>query len=273
MSYKVAAIQLDIAYKDPEKNRLLVATQIEKAVALHPEVIVLPETWTTGYSESVFQGIQRYAEPENGASMTVLRNLAARHGVWIVSGSFPERDGAHVYNTVCLIDRSGNIAGKYRKMHLYSAMNEQAGFTPGGQMPVWQTEIGPVAMMTCYDIRFAELSRTYAVRGAQIIYVVANFPNPKLSHWRILLQARAIENQCYIVACNRVGAAAGSTYFGHSLLIDPWGEIVAEGDDREGIVLGEVDLSRVAAVRESIPMFADRQPQSYPEDMLLPVRR
>ena len=121
-----------------------------------------------------------------------------------------------------------------------------------------------MAMMACYDIRFPELSRTYAVRGAEAILVVSNFPNPKVKHWRTLLTARAIENQLYVIACNRVGAAGGSTYFGHSLIIDPWGEIVAEGDEAEGIVSGCADFEKVRQVRETIPMYADRRPASYP---------
>lgn len=272
MSYKVAAIQMDIAYKNPGQNHLRSSELISKAMEYTPDVVVLPETWTTGYSESVFHEIHKYAEPEDGPSMGMLRNSAAKHGVWIVSGSFPELDGSKVYNTVYLIDRTGNIVGKYRKMHLYSAMDEDKAFDNGQEMPVLHTEIGSLAMMTCYDIRFVELSRTYAVRGAQIIYVVSNFPNPKKHHWRTLLQARAIENQCYIVACNRVGAAEKSTYFGHSLIIDPWGEIIKEGDESESILVGEVDLLRVNEVRKTIPMFLDRQPHSYPDDILRPSK-
>lgn len=268
MTFKVAAIQMDIVYKNPERNRLHVEELVKQAMQSKPDVLVLPETWTTGYSENVFHEIHKYAEPENGPTMYALREMAVKYGVWFVSGSFPERDGANVYNTVYLIDRSGAIVGKYRKMHLYSAMDENIAFANGKNMPVWSTELGPVAMMTCYDIRFVELSRTYAMRGAKVIFVVSNFPNPKVNHWRTLLQARAIENQIYIVACNRVGAAENCTYFGHSLIIDPWGEILAEGAEDETILTSVVDLSHVAQVRKTIPMFWDRQPQSYPQDML-----
>jgi omega-amidase len=269
MTFKVAAIQMDIAYKNPERNRLHVEELVKQAMPSKPDVLVLPETWTTGYSENVFHKIHKYAEPENGPTMNAIREMAIKYSVWFVSGSFPERDGANIYNTVYLINRSGAIVGKYRKMHLYSAMDEHIAFANGEDMPVWSTEFGPVAMMTCYDIRFVELSRTYAMRGAKVIFVVSNFPNPKVHHWRTLLQARAIENQVYIVACNRVGAAENCTYFGHSLMIDPWGEILAEGAEDETILVGAVDLLHVTQVRKTIPMFWDRQPQSYPQDMLL----
>ena len=269
MCFNVAAIQMAIAYKEPERNHRHAGKLIEKAMKHKPNVIVLPETWTTGYSESVFHEITKYAEPESGPTMSVLRSWAAKYGVWFVSGSFPEVDGANIYNTVFLVNPDGKIVRKYRKMHLYSAMDEHTAFTNGHEMPVWSTELGSVAMMTCYDIRFVELSRTYAVRGAEVIFVVSNFPNPKVNHWRTLLQARAIENQCYIVACNRVGVAESSTYFGHSLVIDPWGEITAEGDDSENVVTGSINLARVADVRKKIPMYSDRQPQSYPQDILM----
>lgn len=276
MSFTTAVLQMDIAYKNPEKNREHMRGLIEKACQVtsgaKPDVLVLPETCTTGYSESVFHEIGAYAETEDGPTLSFLKETAARLGVWIVTGSLPEKDGDKVYNTVFMLDRAGRLVGKYRKMHLYSAMDEDAAFANGTEMPVFATEFGPVAMMTCYDIRFVELSRTYAVRGAKAIFIVSNFPNPKVNHWRTLLQARAIENQLYIVACNRVGAAESNTYFGHSLIIDPWGEIIAEGNDEESILAGTVDFAAVDAVRKKIPMYYDRQPASYPKDILLPAQ-
>lgn len=268
MSFKVSSIQLDIVYKNPHKNREKANHLIEEAIKDHPDIIVLPETWTAGYSEEIFHNIDAYAETQDGKSITMLRELAKKHNVWIVSGSIVEKDDMGTYNTVFLIDRMGNIVGKYRKMHLYSAMDENIAFKNGLDMPVFHTEFGKIALMTCYDIRFVELSRTYALREADAIIVVSNFPNPKVNHWRLLLQARAIENQLYIIACNRVGEADQSTYFGHSLIIDPWGEIINEGSDQEMILSGEIDFGRVDEVRKVIPMYYDRQPQSYPDDIL-----
>lgn len=268
MSFKVSQIQLDIVYKNPEKNRERITKLIEKAIEENPDIIVFPETFTTGYSEEVFHNIDKYAETEHGETITILKELAKKHNVWLVSGSIVEKDDNGTYNTIFLIDRKGSIVGKYRKMHLYSAMDEDVAFKNGVDMPIFDTEFGKLALMTCYDIRFVELSRTYAVKGADAIIIVSNFPNPKVNHWRTLLQARAIENQLYIIACNRVGSASNSTYFGHSLIIDPWGEIINEGNDEETIISGEVDLEKVKEVRSIIPMYYDRQPQSYPDDIL-----
>lgn len=269
MSFKVSQIQLDIVYRNPKENVEKVAQLIQKAVKEdNPDIIVFPETFTTGYSEEIFHNIDKYAETEDGEVITVLRRLAKKFNVWLVSGSIVEKDDEGTYNTIFLIDRKGNIVGKYRKMHLYSAMDEDVAFKNGVDMPVFDTEFGKLALMTCYDIRFVELSRTYAVKGAEAIIIVSNFPNPKVNHWRILLQARAIENQLYIIACNRVGSADKSTYFGHSLIIDPWGEIVNEGNDEETIISGEIDFNKIKEVRSIIPMYYDRQPQSYPDDIL-----
>lgn len=274
MRLTVSIIQMDIADRNPEHNRSHMRQMIERACSTREkcDVVVLPETCTTGYSERVFAEIARFAESESGETIESLRRIAQANALNIVTGSLPERSADRIYNTVYFIDREGNLIGKYRKIHRYSAMKEDTAFAPGQEMPVFSTDHGKVALMSCYDIRFAELSRTYALRGAKLIYVVANFPNPKVQHWRTLLQARAIENQLYVVACNRVGTAEQHSYFGHSLIIDPWGEILAEGDDTESLVTATLDFARIDEVRQKIPMYRDRQPASYSEDLLRPAQ-
>jgi len=268
MGVKIAAIQMDIIHKDPEGNRKLAKRLMQEALVGQPDILVLPETWTTGYSEEVFATTANYAETAEGPSVTMLRDFAKANGIWIAGGSLVERYNDKLYNTVFLIDRQGDIRGRYRKMHLYSAMDEDKGFSHGTEMPVFDTEFGKLALMTCYDIRFVELSRTYAVGGAQMIIVVSNFPKPKLHHWRLLLQARAIENQLFVVACNRVGKAGPSDYFGHSIIVDPWGEVLTEAGEEETILHAELDPAAVQAVREKIPMYYDRRPADYPNTIL-----
>lgn len=261
--FKVCLVQMDIIYKNPTENRNKISNLINSAMDNKPDLIVFPETCTTGYSTGVFHSVDKYLETQDGETISLLKELAIKHNVCICTGSIPEKENEDNFNTVFFINRNGEIISKYRKMHLYSAMDEDKAFKHGSDMPVFDSEFGQLAMMTCYDIRFVELSRTYALNGAKAIIVVSNFPNPKVNHWRTLLQARAIENQMYIIACNRVGAAEDCTYFGHSLIIDPWGEIIAEGDDSECMVTGEVDFSKVKEVRNLIPMYEDRQPETY----------
>ena len=126
-------------------------------------------------------------------------------------------------------------------------------------------------MMICYDIRFCELARTYALKKADVLVVTSDFPNPRVNHWRTLLTARAIENQMFVVACNRVGPSPMGTYCGHSLIIDPWGDIIAEGGDGEEIVTGSIDYTKTREVRDLIHMFRDRQPTLYGDTLLKPL--
>ena len=127
-----------------------------------------------------------------------------------------------------------------------------------------------LGFMICYDIRFCELSRTYALKKADVLVVTSNFPNPRVNHWRTLLMARAIENQMFVVACNRVGPSPMGTYCGHSIMIDPWGDIIAEGGDEEEIVTGSLDYPKTREVRDLIHMFRDRQPELYGDTILAP---
>lgn len=117
--------------------------------------------------------------------------------------------------------------------------------------------------MICYDIRFPEWIRAHTTKGAEAIFVVAEWPEPRLAHWRSLLIARAIENQCYVIACNRVGNDANNIFAGHSMIIDPWGEIIAEAGEKEEILTASINLDKVTEVRKTIPIFADRKPEYY----------
>ena len=271
MSFRAAMIQFDTAYMDVGENISRMSALIDEAASPSspPDLIVMPELWTSGYSEEIFRDIRRFAQPADGKAVAMLREKARRYGVWIAGGSMVELAEDGIYNTCFLINRQGQIAGHYRKMHLYSAMIEDKAFRNGTEMPVFETDLGRIALMTCYDIRFVEMSRDYAMCGVEALVVVSNWAKPKLNHWRVLLQARAIENQVALLACNRVGTAGNCTYFGHSLALDPWGEFIAEDEsEKETILRAEVDLGRVAEVRRKIPMYLDRQPASYTDRIL-----
>ena len=142
-------------------------------------------------------------------------------------------------------------------------MNEEKHLVAGNHVGQFELEGVQAGMMICYDIRFPELTRKLALGGAKVLFIPAEWPHPRLHHWRTLLMARAIENQMYIVACNRVGVSEGTEFFGHSIIIDPWGEIIAEGSEDEMIITAELDLGLVDQVRQRIPVFEDRRPQLY----------
>lgn len=268
----VALLQTNIKFCDSEYNHAHVRELIDQAMAAEkrPDMIVLPEDWSSGFSDEMFHHMEDFIEPLDGPSVTVLKECAKKHKVWIVGGSIGTQFEDGMRNTTFLINRDGEIVGDYSKMHLYSDMDEDVPYLHGTEMNVYDTELGKMGFMICYDIRFCELSRTYALRGADVIVVTSNFPNPRVNHWRTLLMARAIENQMFVIACNRVGPSPMGTYCGHSIIIDPWGNVIAEGGDEEEIVTGTVDFGETQNIRNMIHMFRDRRPESYPKDMWLP---
>ena len=268
-----ALLQTNIAFCDPEANYAKVRALFAQAMAKdpRPDVVVLPEDWASGFSDEMFHHMEDYIEPVDGPTVAVIRELAKQYHVWVVGGSIGilHPDGK-MRNTTFLINREGEIVGDYSKMHLYSDMDEDVPYAHGDKTEVYDTELGRLAFEICYDIRFCELSRTYALKGADVIVVTSNFPNPRVNHWRTLLMARAIENQMFVVACNRVGPSPMGTYCGHSIIITPWGDIVAEGGDEEEIVTGSIDYTQTREVRNLIHMFRDRQPQLYGDTLLKP---
>lgn len=261
MKFLAAAVQLKIVERDPDINRLKVKEAVDEAAGHGACLVVLPETWTAGFGPSISEPLT-FAERENGDSVNLMSNLARKYRIYLVGGSIPELDDSNnVYNTVFFFGPDGEKIGKYRKTYLFPT-GENKAFTPGEELPVFETGIGKVSVMTCYDIRFPELARYYALNGAEIIAVTSNFtttinrdfPKPKIHHWSYLLLARAIENFLYVIAANCTGDEE-SNYFGHSLIINPWGEILDEAKYEERILYGEIDLNFVHEVRKRMPVF------------------
>ncbi|ANS74803.1 nitrilase [Paenibacillus yonginensis] len=261
--WNLALIQADLILGEPALNRSRIEALMEQAMtaAARPDLIMLPEMWTTGYA---LDRIQELADPEAESSRAWLSAFAAKHNVHIVGGSVAERskDG-QVRNTMLVIDRQGREVGRYSKIHLFRLMQEEKHLAEGTETVTFDLEGLLCGASVCYDIRFPELGRTLALAGAKLLFVPAEWPHPRLHHWRTLLQARAIENQMYVVACNRVGQDAANRFFGHSLIIDPWGEILSEGGEEEGIIAGCIQLALVDEVRGRIPVFEDRRPDLY----------
>ena len=170
-----ALLQTNIAFCDPEANFKRVRELFAQAMAKdpRPDVVVLPEDWSAGFSDEMFHHMEDFVEPENGPSVTVLRELARQYQVWVVGGSIAtlHADGK-MRNTTFLIDRRGEIVGDYSKMHLYSDMDEHVPFANGDKTEVYDTELGRLGMMICYDIRFCELARTYALKKADVLVVI-----------------------------------------------------------------------------------------------------
>ncbi|RIW38289.1 carbon-nitrogen family hydrolase [Bacillus salacetis] len=262
MALRIACLQIDIQFGKPEENRRTVAEEFrllfEKETGV--DVVVLPELWTTGYD---LARLDEIADDEGVKSQEFLSELAQKYKTNIVGGSIAKKSGGHVTNTLYSFDRNGSLLGEYSKVHLFKLMDEHHFLSAGNASGAVTIEGVPSAAFICYDIRFPEWMRTHTAGGAEVLYVVAEWPLARAGHWRTLLQARAIENQCYIVACNRSGSDPNNEFAGHSMIIDPWGDIVAEAGEGTDVITAELDLEKVKQVRKQIPIFQDRRPELY----------
>ncbi len=256
---KIACIQMDIAFGEPAVNFENVEAYLNEAAANGAETIVLPEMWNTGYA---LTDLEKLADG-SGRTMTLLQGFAKTHGVNIVGGSVSTKKQDGFYNTMYVVDKTGKLVSEYDKAHRFGLMDEHIHLEEGAGLGTFELEGTTCGGVICYDIRFPEWIRAQALNGAKVIFVPAEWPEARIDHWKVLLQARAIENQCFIVAVNRVGSDPKNEFGGHSMIIAPWGEIRLDMAKQEGIGYADIDLTEVESVRERIPVFADRRENLY----------
>lgn len=256
---KVALVQMDIQLGDPKANREWAAAKVREA-AVGADLVMLPEMWTTGYALPQLAG--NLADRAGQPTGPFLAALAQECGIYLVGSVADEREG-RVYNSATVYGPDGSLLAEYSKIHLVPMMDEPRYLSPGERLALADLGGLPAGLAICYDLRFPELFRTMALQGAVIMLVPAEWPAQRLHHWRTLLMARAIENQCFVIACNRVGHDGANGFPGHSLVIDPSGVILAEGGEGEEILRAEIDPAQVPLIRERIPVFRDRRPDLY----------
>lgn len=249
---RVAAIQMQVVSGEPKKNIVRAEALLHEAASGGAQAALLPELWTTGYSLDRFDGI---AAEHAAHTLQFLQDTARLLNMAIVGGSFPVKRPDGVYSTCHTIGSDGAILGEYSKEHLFPLLNEPQYLRPGVPGSVMNTALGKWATLICFDIRFPESARQYAYHDARVLWVPAEWPHPRLEHWRTLLRARAIENQLFVVAANRCGHGDNSHWCGHSAIIDPWGNILAEADEEEKVLFADLDMAQVDAVRARIPCF------------------
>lgn len=260
MKIKIAMAQLDISFAKPDANFTRVAAAIKEAADHNSDVVVLPEMWNTGYA---LAQLARLADKQGKRTQQFLTCLAGQYDINIVGGSVATQRGDHFFNTTYVADRLGQVLADYDKVHLFGLMKEDQYFAAGSQENYFRLAGVPSASFICYDLRFPEWIRTVARHGADILYFPAEWPASRIPQWKLLLQARAIENQAFVVAVNRVGADPDNQFNGHSLVIDPLGNIIADAGETENITYAELDLQQLSAVRGPIPVFRDRRPALY----------
>ncbi|MBK1714456.1 carbon-nitrogen hydrolase family protein [Rubrivivax gelatinosus] len=265
---KIAAVQM-VSTPDLGRNLETAARLVAEAAGAGAQLVALPEYFCLIGARDTDK--LAFAEPEgDGAIQRFLAGLASRHGVWLVGGTLPLRapDGERVFNRCCVFGPDGVEAAHYDKIHLFAYDNgreryAEATTLAAGDTPV-AVQCGPlrVGLSVCYDLRFPELYRALMTQPpCDLLCVPAAFTaTTGRAHWELLLRARAVENQCYVLAPAQGGLhESGRRTWGHSLIADPWGEVLAQRDEGEGVVLAEVSAARLAEVRSQLPALAHRR--------------
>jgi predicted amidohydrolase len=265
---RAAAVQLN-STNDKARNVSVAESLVRAAVADGAELVALPEKWNLlAGGEELLGG----AEPLDGPSLTAARAWARDLGIHLLAGSIPERGpGGKAFNTSVLIGPDGEDLAVYRKIHMFDvdvdgvAYRESEHEEPGEEIVSAPLGDAMIGLSVCYDLRFPELYRILAVRGARILAVPSAFTAATgRDHWEPLLRARAIENQAFLLAPNQVGEAPPHFHsYGHSAIVDPWGEMLAAASDEECFVTADLDLAAQDRIRESLPSLANRRPRAY----------
>jgi predicted amidohydrolase len=264
---RVACVQL-ASDADRDANVARAELGVREAAARGAQLITLPEKWNViGDADVLEQG----AEAIDGPTITTVRAWARELDAWILAGSIVVRDPgeAKLRNLSVLVDPAGELRAQYAKMHMFDVdvagvrYRESDAERPGSELVVADVDGVPLGMTVCYDLRFPELYRILALRGARVITVPAAFTlMTGRDHWEVLLRARAIENQCFIVAPDVIGGTDKVSY-GRSMVIDPWGTVIARAGDRECVIVADLDLGMVDRVRASVPSLASRRADAY----------
>ncbi len=265
---RVALIQIG-AKPDKKNNLETAASYVRKAVGERADIAVLPEMFICPYETKNFP---IYAEPEGGAAYQFLSALAREANIYLVAGTVPECDEeGRVYNTCYVFDREGKCIAKHRKVHLFDIdvkggqrFKESETLTPGDHITTFDTEFGCFGVEICYDIRFPEMARLTQQRGARGIFLPAAFNmTTGPAHWELTFRARALDNQVFMFGCSQARQDAGYISYGHSIITSPWGEVVVQMDEKEGMVVQDIDLDLIDGIREQLPLIKQRRTDLY----------
>jgi predicted amidohydrolase len=261
---KISAIQMNVVLKQLESNYHNAEVLIRKAAAAGADVAVLPEMWSGGF---ITDGLdERLADLDGNRAKAFLSQLAAELEINIVGGSVATKKAGNYYNTTYVADRQGHIIADYDKAHLFSFAGEDQRFRAGNQLVTFSLDGIPCGIIICYEIRFPEWARKQALAGTKVLFVPAEWPLPRVGHWRVLNQARAIENQIFVVAVNGCGAAVKDQQnAGNSLIIDPQGKLLADAgaEPQEKLIFANLELADLDQARNNMTVFKDRRSDLY----------
>lgn len=262
MKIRVGVLQFDIALGDRERNRATLRRWLSSALVPSelPTAVTVPEIWDVGYA---LDRAGQLADPEGAGAAEFLGSAAREYGVWFVGGSVLASTSEGFANRSQVIDPQGRLVAHYDKAHLIRLMDEDKYFVPGRTTCRFDLAGVKAGCVICYDIRFCEWVRLYALEGAEVLFVSAEWPASRIDHWEALLRARAIENQMFVVACNRCGATNGTRFGGRSMILGPKGETLFRAGEGEEAGFVTIDTDEVARTRSFLTVFKDRAPEAY----------
>ena len=259
---RIAIAQIEIIPGDRRANY----NKVERILSSNwrpsqmPTAVVLPEIWDVGY---VIEESEKYGDRDAAEAAEFLGRLALKHNCWFTGGSVLALTEKGASNRAMVVDPSGKYTAYYDKIHLIPLMDEEKYLLPGEKKTHFNLGDISASLAICYDLRFPELTRMYATEGAELQFFSAEWPASRIDHWCALLQARAIENMMFIASCNRVGTANGTLFGGHSMVVDPWGEVLYQGGMTEDFAFVEIDISKVKKARDFLKVFEMRRPDIY----------
>ena len=257
---RIALAQFDVKSGETNSNLATASEYVTLAARRGAKLVVLPELWSSGYD---LERCQMHAQVSQEKVLPALTKLARRYHLHIAGSVLKANARREVFNSAVLLDPGARPIRVYRKIHLFGPMLENHFLAPGNKTPIFQLPFGAAALAICYDLRFPELFRKYALKGARLVILCAQWPASRLEHWRTLVRARAIENQFFVVACNRTGRSQGTRFGGHSMVVDPWGNVLREGAGDAALLTADIDFRAVDESRSRIPSLKDRRPALY----------
>jgi predicted amidohydrolase len=253
---RVAVLALEVDLDVPYEGRVSRAADLVRSQR-GADLVVLPELWAHG--AFAYETWPVSAEPLAGPAVTAISAAAAEIGAHVLAGSIIERSTDGLYNTAVLVNPAGGIAATYRKIHRFGfGEGEATSLQRGDRIVVHPVGDAVLGLATCYDLRFPEMFRALVDAGATVLVLPASWPDKRIEHWQLLIRARAIESQAYVVACNAVGTHAGYRLGGHSAIVDPWGTVLAEAGVGEEVLAVDIDPESVVKIRDSFPVLRDR---------------
>lgn len=252
---------MNMAFAEPEKNFSRAEMLVRRAAGQKPDVILLPETWNTGFFPH--ENLAGLCDTDCARTKSLMSSLAKEYSVNIIAGSVANLRDGEVCNTSCVFSRTGECIASYDKTHLFTPMDEHRYFRAGDSLCTFTLDGNRCAVLICYDIRFPELTRTLSVNGLDFLFLPSQWPKVRTEHLQTLLKARAIENQMFTVGCNSCGTAGETVYGGASTVFDPWGKLICEAGENEEIIYAECDTGILSGIRSSINVFRDRRENLY----------